>query len=123
MVFSVHMNIGAVAHGAQAFDVAERELTVVRGLVAESMSSRSLSRSASTPDPPQHARHIGAELDMILSRLFVGLVHVIEAGELADFGHVKAEKLGHLGQEDAGSQPASRWATYSAGPKAERGTG
>ena len=42
---------------------------------------------------------------MVLPRLFMRLVHVIEAGELADLGHLKAKELGHLGQDGRG-QPA-----------------
>ena len=89
---------------SQAFDLAQGELAVGRGL-PELDVEPFFQPLGQHPGPAQHARHVGADLDVVLPRLFMGLVHVIEAGELADFSRAEAKQLGHLSQDGRG-QPA-----------------
>jgi len=90
--------------GAQALDVAERELAVGRGL-AEGDAQLFLQAAGELARAAQHAGHVVAHLDGDLTRLAVHVVHVVEAGELAHLGRVEAEQRAYLGQR-VGGEPA-----------------
>ena len=84
--------------------MAQRELTV-SGLLAEVNVQPLFEQVAQPRRAAQHARHVVADLDIVLPRLVMGVVHVVEAGELADLSHLETEELGHLSQDGRG-QPA-----------------
>jgi len=121
LLFGGHEH-GRGGAGAEALHVAERELAVGGGL-AEGDAQLFFQAAGELARAAQHAGNVIAHLDGDVARLAVDVVHVVEAGELADLGRVEAEQRADLGERGGGEPAVFGLRDIERGPQRGAGDG